>query len=472
MDYYRGVGINRPSNVEGEVMLAHSITPSHHSKHYLIVGLGQTGFSVAQFLNTKGLSFDVQDDRLIPPYKNELKDLNNASKVITKALDETLLKQYDSIIVSPGVSIQTPVFEQIKSSGIEIMGDIELFAQWNNKPVVAISGSNGKTTVTALLGEVLNAAGVKTGVGGNIGTAALDLIAEENEVNVLELSSFQLETTSSLEPVISVVLNVSEDHLDRYKGFEHYQQTKLSIHKHTQTILFNRDDEMTWVEKNQVKALSFGLDQPVNNDEFGLIMNSSGTFLAQGSKPLIHVSELALKGSHNWANCLAVLALSSRFDVSMGKVLGALKKFKGVEHRYEKVTLKEGVLWINDSKGTNPGATLAAIQGTQPPIILIAGGQSKQADISVLNDAVRNRVKIAILFGEDADQFEQQWSGITQLIQVNSLLEAVVQADKNSTPGDCVLFSPACASFDMFANYAQRGLDFKQLVKEHVNHEC
>ncbi len=433
---------------------------------YLVVGLGQSGLSVAEYFALNNIAFDLQDDREIPPNLDAFKALNVDAKLIQQPLTSKLMSQYDSIVVSPGVSVQTKEFTLLDQSKTEVIGDIELFARFNDKPVVAITGSNGKTTVTSLLGDVLKACGVKAGVGGNIGQPALSLLAENNDINVLELSSFQLETTHSLAPTISIVLNVSEDHLDRYENFDSYQQTKMTIHNHSGFCVENRDDENTFIDTADL--LTFGLDEPEYDEDFGIKEVHGQTWLCQGETILINTDDLKIQGQHNWANCLAVLAMADILDLSLVKSLDALVAFKGIEHRYELVADVDGVRWINDSKATNPGAALAAIEGSPQNVLLIAGGQSKQADLSVLNDVVKNKVSDAFVIGEDAALFIKQWKGLTNLHPVENLEAAVQKAKQIAQKDDCVLLAPACASFDQFPNYAARGTAFKQLVKKEL----
>lgn len=437
-----------------------------NKQRYLIVGLGLSGLSVAEYFSHNAIQFDVQDDREIPPNIAAFKQLKNKAKLLQQVLTTDLMQQYDSVVVSPGISVQSKVFISLDQSKTDVVGDIELFARVSDKPIVAITGSNGKTTVVAMLAGVLKACGVKAGIGGNTGQPALNLIAEDNAINVLELSSFQLETTSSLAPIISVVLNVTEDHLDRYNDFDAYQKTKISIHNKSGFCIENRNDENTYVDAEYL--LSFGLDEPEYDEDFGIKKVQGQFCLCQGDAVLINTDDLKVKGQHNWANCLAVLAMADVLDLSLVKTLDALMAFEGIEHRYELVADVNGIRWINDTKATNPGATLAAIQGTKENVILIAGGQSKQADLSVLNGAVKAKVRDALILGEDADLFIQQWSDLSHCHRVKNIKEAVHKAKKMAKQGDCVLLSPACASFDQYVAYSFRGVDFKQCVKQEL----
>lgn len=474
MDHYCCLSIDWFSYIEGALVLTLSLS-QHPAKNlnYLVVGLGQSGFSVAEFFTQHDIQFSVQDDREEPPFLAAFKALNSGAQFINQALSSELMANYDSVVVSPGVSVQTAAFTGLAEAKTEVIGDIELFARFNTQPVVAITGSNGKTTVTSLLGAVLKACGYKAGVGGNIGTAALQLLDQQNDINVLELSSFQLETTYSLAPVVSVVLNVTEDHLDRYDNFEHYQQTKFSIHRYSGLMVINRDDKNSYSEdsgpEEDVEYITFGLGEADYEDDFGVKEINGDYWLCQGDLVLINSADLKIKGKHNWANCLAVLAMADALNLDLVKTIAAMTKFEGIEHRYETVTIDNNeVTWINDSKATNPGATIAAIEGTFKPTVLIAGGQSKQADMSVLNHAIKHHIKALILLGEDAALLEAEWAGLTQTVRVENMQQAVAKASELSTKGDCVMLSPACASLDLYSNYMQRGDDFKACVKQQV----
>lgn len=453
-------------------MLAYSMTSLEQLSQlrYLVVGLGKSGFSVARFLSEQNFNYAVQDDRELPPFKTDLMKVDADCNIIQRPLSTELMCDYDCVVVSPGVSIQTPMFTALNQQQTRIIGDIELFALFNDKPVIAITGSNGKTTVTTLMGEVIKNCSKSVAVGGNIGTAALDLLATDAEFVVLELSSFQLETTYSLKPVVSVILNVTEDHMDRYADFAGYAEAKQRIHSHSECVIENRQDQLTYVtSKTNDEArycYSFGLSEPTEDQAFGLRKVNDCTYFAHYEDLLLDTDQLKLKGHHNWANCLAVLAMAKAIGLPLEPVIAAIKNFAGISHRYEWVATKNAVTWINDSKATNPGATLAAIEGTASPIVLIVGGQSKQADISVLNEAIKAKVKTAIVMGEDAHLFATQWQPLCDIKHVGTMSQAVALANTIAKEGDCVLLSPACASFDQYSGYEARGDDFKQCVTE------
>ncbi len=431
----------------------------HQDQRYLVVGLGLTGYSVACYLLTRGYRCWVQDDRAEPPYRQQLTQRFAEVEIINAPLAELELDGFDCLVVSPGLSIRSDSIQQAAKSGKRIIGDIELFAEAVDKPVLAITGSNGKSTVTSLVGEMIAADGYQVGVGGNIGVPALELLEQEVDFYVLELSSFQLETTYSLRPQAATVLNISEDHMDRYHDLADYQQTKQSIYRHAGTCISNADDALTRFADNDIRfSLS---DSSVQYS----VTDSVPPMLAINRRGLISTAELKLKGRHNWANCLAALALAQTVGISEQAMIEALRNFPGLAHRSQWVAQRNGVVWINDSKATNPGATQAAIQGLDEPVILLAGGQSKGADMQSLCATLERQVKTALVFGADAGQMLADWQGCTELEQVNDLAEAVQRASEIALVGDIVLLSPACASFDMYSGFAERGEHFIALVE-------
>ncbi len=431
----------------------------HKDQRYLVVGLGMTGYSVACYLLQQGYACVIQDDRELPPYLTELMEKFPSAVVIRENLSAIMLSDIDCLVVSPGLSIRSPLMQKIAKSGKRIIGDIELFAEAVDKPVLAITGSNGKSTVTSLLGAMIEADGKKAGVGGNIGVPALDLLSENIDFYVLELSSFQLETTSSLRPLVCTVLNVSEDHMDRYDDLADYQQSKKSIYAKASFCVSNMDDDLT---KNTQNDIQFSI---LNSSAAFSVTESAKTMLAVNGEGWIETSELKLKGRHNWANCLAAMAMAQQIKISKPAIIKALKSFGGLSHRSEWIAEINGVSWINDSKGTNPGATKAAIEGFDEPVILLAGGQSKGADASVLCESLKQHVKTVLLFGQDADLMEQSWQHCVTIQRVENMQQAVKSASEIALPGDIVLLSPACASFDMYSGFAARGEHFRSLVR-------
>ena len=441
-----------------------SQSKQHKDLNYLVVGLGVTGFSVAKYLLAHGYRCRVQDTRDIPPFIKPLKGIYPHVEVKKQVLDGELIAWADVLVVSPGLSIRRADILQATELGKSVIGDIELFAQAADKPVIAITGSNGKSTVTRLVGDMIIADGKAVGIGGNIGTAALDLLSTPVDYYVLELSSYQLETTQSLKSKIATVLNLSEDHLDRYPSYADYIQAKVHIYDDADACVSNYDDEGT---KHDTNDIQFSLN-PEAGVEFGMIDND-GVCLGHRGDAWLRVDELKISGKHNWANCLAAMALAHTVGISRKAIVESLKNFEGIPHRSQWVAESNGVEWINDSKATNVGAARASIEGRDRPVILIAGGQSKNADVGALARVLKERVKLVLLMGEDADRMEQAWRGATRIERVDSMKCAVARAYANAKSGDCVLLAPACASFDMYEKFEARGDDFIQNVRRLID---
>ncbi|RKZ11227.1 UDP-N-acetylmuramoyl-L-alanine--D-glutamate ligase [bacterium] len=431
----------------------------HKDQRYLVVGLGMTGYSAACYLLQLGYQCKVQDNREQPPYLAEFQQNFPSVEVIKGELSEFQLSNIDCLVVSPGLSIRSPLMQKVARSGKQIMGDIELFAQAVNKPVLAITGSNGKSTVTSLLGEMIKADGKNAAVGGNIGVPALQLLSDDVDFYVLELSSFQLETTSSLRPLISTVLNVSEDHMDRYENLKDYQQCKKSIYSNAINCLSNFDDAST---RQSPTDIQFSLHNA--SCEY-TVTGTENPMLAVDGEGWINTTALKLKGRHNWANCLAAIAMARVAGISKPAILKALESYAGLPHRSEWIAEINGVSWINDSKATNPGATKAAIEGLDEPVILLAGGQSKGANVAILCESLSQHVKTVLLFGQDADVLQQSWNECVNIQRVDNLEQAVQIANQIAVTGDIVLLAPACASFDMYSGFPARGDHFKGLVR-------
>ncbi|MFW5452595.1 UDP-N-acetylmuramoyl-L-alanine--D-glutamate ligase [Thioalkalivibrio sulfidiphilus] len=431
----------------------------------LIVGLGATGISVARHLRARGESFRVADSRAEPPGRDELRRLAPEAELHTGPFDAALFAGMKRLIVSPGVSVAESAIQAARAAGAEILGDIELFAREARAPVVAITGSNGKSTVTALVGEMARAAGLNVAVGGNFGIPALDLLNDGDvELYVLELSSFQLETTESLEPVATTVLNISADHLDRYASLEDYAAAKERIFRRAATAVINRDDPRVCAMQGGARRVSFGLDVPGEGD-WGLLERDAEPWLAQGEIPWFAESRLRIAGRHNTANALAALALGQAAGLPGEAMVEALTQFSGLPHRCQWVTRLHGVSWYNDSKGTNLGATLAALAGFPGQVVLIAGGQGKGQDFAPLGEAVAGKARAVVLLGEDAPSIAAALEGRVPVVQVASMEAAVAEAARLAQTGDSVLLSPACASLDMFDNYMHRGEVFMAAVR-------
>jgi len=438
-------------------------------KKALIVGLGKTGLSCARYLSGHDVDVAITDSRVEPPclaaLQQELPDI----AVFVGGFDEMAFRRADLILVSPGISLREPLIVEARARGAKIIGDIELFAWFVNVPVVAITGSNGKSTVTTLIGEMFNRAGIKAGVGGNIGNPALDLLKDDNQACVLELSSFQLETTESLNPVAAALLNISEDHLDRYDTLADYAAAKARIFYGSGVLVVNADDEKVMATARLFtrgrKQVSFSLDAP-QGDNYGICLQQHERWLCRGSQALIAVNELKITGDHNLANALAALALGEAAGLPMSAMLEALRTFTGLPHRCQWVREKDGVTWVNDSKATNVGAAIAAIKGVPgQKLVLIMGGQGKGQDFSILRDVVGQRARGVVLIGEDAPLLKKVLADVVKIEKADSMQAAVEKAAQLAQPADTVLLSPACASFDMFNGFEHRGDTFIESVR-------
>ena len=446
------------------------VTLDNKRPYTLVVGLGITGLSVVRHLVRQGYDaaheIVVVDSRTQPPSLAEFTQQFPQTPVHTGGFDEALFLGAGRIVVSPGVAMAEPVIQSALTQGLEALGDIELFAREVTAPVVAITGSNGKSTVTTLVGDMAKRAGLNVAVGGNLGTPALDLLTQNADLYVLELSSFQLETLYSLQPVAAVVLNVSSDHMDRYDGMDHYSEVKSHVYNQCKVAVINRDDKrVNKMDEGQRLVSGFSLFEPAMHD-FGLREAQGEIWLCKGTQKLIRESELKIGGRHNTANALAALALGEAASLPMSDMLDSLRVFTGLAHRTQWVAEKHGVVWYNDSKGTNVGATEAAIAGLSPKnkLILILGGQGKGQDFSPLQQAVKDKVRQVVLIGEDAAKIEQALAGVVAVTHAQDMQDAVKQCAHYAQPGDAVLLSPACASFDMFRDYTHRGEVFAQLV--------
>ncbi len=432
----------------------------------IVIGLGLTGLSVARHLRKQGVVFSMLDTRANPPqlatFKQEFPDVE--LRLATLSDDE--LANTVQVIVSPGIDInQDAIRKVVVNNSCECIGDIELFSRSTEKPIVAITGSNGKSTVTSLFNEMARSSGVNSYAGGNLSPPALDLLEHKDaELFVLELSSFQLESIKSLQPEASVVLNISPDHLDRHGDVDNYARIKARIYSEAKFSIVNRDDEYVSQMKFSGEIISFGLGHP-REGEFGVINENGSLVLALGEEHLLPVSELALQGESGILNSLAALALGNALQLPMPNMLDKLKDFKGLPHRLAFVANQNGVSWFDDSKGTNVGATISSLRSLDKNIILIAGGVFKGGDLAQLRVAVEAHVKHVILMGQDAGILKLELERVSSVDMVGSMKEAVVVAQKIAITGDQVLLSPACASFDMYSNYIERGCDFENCVK-------
>jgi UDP-N-acetylmuramoylalanine--D-glutamate ligase len=434
----------------------------------IVVGLGKSGMSVVRHLARRGLPFAVVDTRANPPELAALKAQYPDVEVRCGVLDPDFLCRASELLVSPGLAVTTPALQAAAAKGVKLSGDIELFAREAKAPIIAITGSNAKSTVTTLVGEMAAAAGRKVAVGGNLGTPALDLLCDEVELYVLELSSFQLETTDRLDAEVATCLNVSEDHMDRYDGLPAYHQAKHRIFRGARQVVINRDDRLSRpLVADDIPTWSFGLGKP-DFKGFGLFEENGERYLAFQFDALMPASQLKIRGAHNQSNALAALALGHAVGLPMEAMLATLRTFSGLAHRCQWVGERRGVAYYDDSKATNVGAALAAIDGLGSDIdgelVLIAGGDGKGADFSALHSPVQHQCRAVVLLGRDAERLAAALDGAAPIHRVQTLQEAVELAARLAQPGDAVLLSPACASLDMFENFEDRGRQFAAAV--------
>lgn len=433
----------------------------------LIAGLGRSGVSAARFLATNGWQLAVTDSRSDPPGRRELAEFAPQAECRFGCLDPALLETVQLVVTSPGLAPSEPLLQAAAQRALEIVGDIELFARQAHSPVVGITGTNGKSTVTTLLGQMARRAGWSVAVGGNLGTPALDLLGEpEAALYVLELSSFQLDTTQSLTLQAGAVLNVSADHLDRYGDLQTYAASKARLFERCDTLVVNLDDPLVRAMPRagqRVFGFSLGGDSTAR---FSLLGKNQDGWLSIDGDPVLAVRELRLTGLHNTANALAALALGEAIGLPRDVMLEELREFAGLKHRSQWVGEQNGVRFIDDSKGTNVGATLAAVAGLREPIVLIAGGEGKGQDFTPLAAVGAGKLRHAVLIGRDAPQLAAALRGVCPIEFADSMPTAVRAAARAARPGDVVLLSPACASLDMFRDYAHRGEVFAQAVRE------
>lgn len=442
------------------------------SNRRAVIGAGITGRSVARFLTAHNMPFDWFDTRASEANLNLAEDERLEAPLQFGEISDDRLCAYDEIILSPGLAKTEPYVVEAENVGAKIIGDIELFARHVEAPVATITGSNGKSSVTTLLAEVAKASGVNAVAAGNLGKPALDQLGRDFDLYVLELSSFQLETTFSLKAGAAVILNMSPDHMDRYASMIEYHAAKRRIHIGATGIVTNRDDLLTQALSGDANIhISFGFDEP-DLGQYGLRVKDGSTYVARGLERLFDIDRIKLRGRHNLSNALAVLAMAEVLDLNQQRTIETILAFRGLPHRCELVQGSNSVIWINDSKATNAGAAIAAIKGMVDEVnkaggqlILIAGGQSKDQNFTDLGKIVSENCTQLILMGEDADQIAQSVSADVLVSHVGNMQEAVWKASQVAGDGDCVLLSPACASFDQFDGYEDRGNQFRQAVE-------
>ncbi|MEH6585368.1 MAG: UDP-N-acetylmuramoyl-L-alanine--D-glutamate ligase [Halioglobus sp.] len=438
------------------------------SEYQVVVGLGVTGLSCARHLYRQGTSFSVVDTRSQPPGLETLRREMPDVPVYAGEYSQELIASASELIVSPGIALEEPLVADAMKAGVSVVGDIDLFVRQAKAPIIGITGSNAKSTVTELVGDMARRANLNVGVGGNLGTPALDLLDEARELYVLELSSFQLERAGKLGLAVATVLNVSADHLDRHGSMPRYHQAKHKIFRGCAKAVAHSDDPLSVpLLEDSVPVVSWRLGEPALNG-FGLRMDQGVECLSHGFDLLMPVTEIAMAGRHNVANALAALALGDAVGLPRDAMLTALREFVGLPHRCEQVAQIDGIRFVNDSKGTNIGATNAALDGLggEQDTVLIAGGQGKGADFRQLRGPVQKHCKHLVLIGEDAAEIESALADVVTVTRADSLSQAVSLAFQNASAGDTVLLSPACASFDMFSGYVARGDAFVAAVRE------
>lgn len=439
-------------------------------KKVLVLGLGDTGLSALRWLNSQGAHLSVADTRELPPGIDLLKAELPEVIVYTGPLMPIAFNEVDLIVISPGVPLREPEVQAAIARGIAVVGDVELFAQYRptSAKLIAITGANGKTTVTTLVGEMCRAAGLKTIVAGNIGLPVLDALGLDTpDVYVLELSSFQLETANNLLADAATMLNLSEDHMDRYDSLQDYAIAKAHIFYHARLQVLNRDDAWSMMmSRPKLAQATFGLDDDIAEQDYGVRQVDGEAWLSCGEQDLMNISDLKIAGLHNASNALAAIALCRGIGLDFAPIIQTLYNFKGLPHRVEWVANIDDVDYYDDSKGTNVGATCAALSGLSQKIVLIAGGDGKGQDFSPLKSAVTANARAVVLIGRDAPLIDAELlSTNVPMYHAADLPEAVTIANRLAQVGDAVLLSPACASFDMFKNYIHRAEVFVAAVK-------
>jgi UDP-N-acetylmuramoylalanine--D-glutamate ligase len=446
------------------------------SSRVLVVGLGKTGYSIARFLAERRIKFAVADSREKPPCLNELRETLPDAGVFLGGFQAAAFSAATHLIVSPGVPLDVPEIAAAARRGVPVLGDLDLFACVAKAPVVAITGANGKSTVTTLVGLMAEADGRKVRVGGNLGTPMLDLLDDEADLYVLELSSFQLERSALLEPAAATVLNISPDHMDRYSDLQAYAAAKQRVFNGDGLMVLNRDDPKVAAMADPARrCMWFGVEEwPVAGGEclersvdnhYGLQLLDGDEWLVCRGRPLMKASEVRIQGRHNIANALAAVALGEAMDFAPEAMVSVLKTFAGLDHRMQWVAEFDGVTFINDSKATNVGACMAALAGLDRKAVLLAGGDGKGADFGVLRSVVAEKVRAAVLMGRDAPLLESALRDLVPTVRVENMRQAVQAARNLAQPGDVVLLAPACASLDQYKDYQERGRMFTDAVR-------
>jgi UDP-N-acetylmuramoylalanine--D-glutamate ligase len=437
----------------------------------LVVGLARTGVALCRFLAKRGAKVTVTDQAQPGDLADFRRDIRGLGVVEDLGVAQPQWSGYDAIVLSPGVPPELPWLMAARAAGVPVVGELEVAAPFIRRRLIAVSGTNGKTTTTTLLGELLTASGVKTLVGGNIGTPVVSLLGHQEEVDlmVLEVSSFQLDTASHFHPQAAALLNVSPDHLDRYPDFDAYLASKASLFRRQgagDLRVLNADDPaMAGLDRGLSRAYYFSATRPLAT---GAWLNHAAlkVRLAGGREEAFPLAHIRLQGRHNLENIMAALLLALDAGADPDACREVLATFRGLPHRLEWVADRNGVSFYDDSKGTNVGAVATSLSHFDRPVILIAGGRDKDSDFSLLNDLIAARVKALVLIGETRERLAQVWRGLAPVYLADDMAAAVARAWELSHPGEVVLLSPACASFDMYRDYAHRGQTFQKLVRE------
>ncbi len=449
-------------------MMQAALMTNEHPRRALVVGLGQTGMSCVRYLRGRGYEVAVTDTRDEPPALPALRREYPDVRAHTGGLPPVLFDAADLVVVSPGLPLKQPVIARCIDAGKQVLGDIELFAREASAPIVAVTGSNGKSTVTTLVGMMCRAAGLDAAVGGNIGVPALSLLRDpEPDAYVLELSSFQLETTHRLNARAAALLNVSSDHMDRYEDVDAYATAKRRVFQGNGVMVLNADDPLVLaMQREDRPCVRFGLQAPRSDHDYGIRRIGDEDWLVRGGRALMPCRAVRLPGRHNQANALAATALAEAMGVPLPAITRTLAEFEGLPHRTQIVMEHDGVRWINDSKATNVGAATAALAGMDRPVVLVAGGQGKGADFSPLKSALAEHARAVVLIGRDAPLLADLLKDTVPVHRAADMHAAVACAKRLARPGDTVLLSPACASFDMYDNFEHRGEAYAAAVRE------
>jgi UDP-N-acetylmuramoylalanine--D-glutamate ligase len=435
-------------------------------RNVLVLGMGVTGISVAAWCARNGVAAVFADSRERPPGVEDIRALLPGADIRCGDLPHSVPEGITEIVLSPGLPLDLPLLAEAKRAGIAVRSDIDLFINECTQPVIGITGSNGKSTVTTLVGRMLHACGVKAAVGGNLGDAALNLLASEADIFVLELSSFQLERSGDLPLHAATVLNLSADHLDHHGDMDAYGGAKARIYRDCSFAIVNRDEpEASVGAQSCAQQTGFTLGTPSPKD-WGVIEQDDGQWIARGSYAVMPVASLQIAGRHNLANALAAFALADTLELPLDGLIAGAQVFPGLPHRMQRIASDDGILWIDDSKATNEAAAMASIDAVEGRLVLIAGGDAKGAELRNLARCLEDRDVLVILLGKDRDLLLQRLEGVCETLEVGGMEEAVLLAAQHAKVGDAVLLAPACSSLDMFANYAERGEIFADAIAE------